>query len=144
MAANIAAEGPPLPGAAFVDALALLLLCAEVAPSMIMVEEPPPAPAPLEVADEVIVIPELMSVGIDMAGSIEVDDMVIPGGIDIAVSIEVVDIDMSGMDICATQLLASRRTGVMIVANNMVDDCVGLCCRLLTGGLARCKCWATM
>ena len=112
--------------------MALLLLDVEVA---LAIKD--------DLADDavvVMVIPELIALGIDIAGSMEVDDIDIPG-IDIAVSIEV---DMPGMDICARLLLANRRAGVMIVANNMVDDCVGLCCRLLTGGLARCKCWATM
>lgn len=91
--------------------MALLLLDVEVALAILADE-----------AVVVMVIPELIAVGIDIAGSMEVDDIDIPG-IDIAVSIEVVDIDMPGMDICARLLLANRRAGVMIVANNMVGNC---------------------
>jgi len=100
IAANIASGGPALPAAAFVDTVALPLPGAEeVAPSMLIVEGPPPARTPLEVATEdvlagedvvVIAIRELMAVDIDIAGSMDIP------GIDIAVSIEVVGIDMPG------------------------------------------------
>jgi len=132
IAANIASGGPALPAAAFVDTVALLLPgVEEVAPSMLMVEGPPPVRTPLKVATEdvlagedvvVIAIRELMAVEIDIAGSMEVDDMDTPG-IDIAVSIEVVGIDMPGMDICARPLLAKRKVGAMIVPNNMMGNC---------------------